>query len=83
MSKFNFDFQQQFAHLQSTLASNTGNWAASKKSLAVLYGVLQQQSSLLSYVYGFRFCVLICLLCAALALLFKKVDKSTGPIGAH
>jgi DHA2 family multidrug resistance protein len=83
MSKFNFNFQQQFAHIQSALASNTGNWAATKKSLAVLYGILQQQSSLLSYMYGFRFCVLICLVCAALALLFKKVNKSAGPIAAH
>ncbi len=57
MSTFNFNFQQQLAHLQSALASNTGNWAATKKSLAVLYNILQQQSSLLSYVYAFRFCV--------------------------
>jgi DHA2 family multidrug resistance protein len=83
MSKFNFNFQQQLAHIQGALASNTGNWAATKKSLAVLYGVLQQQSTLLSYMYGFRFCVLVCLVCAALALLFKKVNKSAGPIAAH
>ena len=83
MSKFNSNFQQQFAHLQTTLASNTGNWAATKKSLAVLYGMLQQQSSLLSYVYGFRFCVLVCLVCAALAFFFKKVGKPAGPIAVH
>src|SRR5437660_135261 len=83
MAKFNFNFQQQLAHVQSALASNTGNWAAAKKSLAVLYNILQQQSSLLSYVYGFRFCVLVCLVCAALALLFKKVGKPSDPIAAH
>jgi DHA2 family multidrug resistance protein len=83
MSKFNFNFQQQLAHLQTALASNTGNWAAAKKSLAVLYGTLQQQSSLLSYVHGFRFCVLVCVLCAALALLFKRASKPAGPIAAH
>ena len=83
MSTFNFNFQQQLAHIQSALASNTGNWAAAKKSLAVLYNILQQQSSLLSYVYGFRFCVLVCLVCAALALLFKKVGKPSDPIAAH
>src|SRR5207245_11194206 len=83
MSKFNFNFQQQLAHLQTALASHTGNWAATKKSLAVLYGTLQQQSSLLSYTYGFRFCVLVCLVCAALALLFKKANKPAGPIAAH
>ncbi|HYR21627.1 MAG TPA: DHA2 family efflux MFS transporter permease subunit [Chthoniobacterales bacterium] len=83
MSKFNFAFQQQLAHLQTALASHTGNWAATKKSLAVLYGTLQEQSSLLSYVYGFRFCVLVCVLCAALALLFKKANKPAGPIAAH
>src|SRR5260370_37208790 len=83
MSKFNFNFQQQFAHIQTALASTTGNWDAIKKAPAVLYGILQQQSSLLSYVYGFRFCVLVCLVCAALAFLFKKVDKPTGPIAVH
>jgi DHA2 family multidrug resistance protein len=83
MSKFNFNFQQQLAHLQTALASNTGNWAATKKSLAILYNILQQQSSLLSYVYAFRFCVLVCVVCAAIALLFKKVGKPTGPIAAH
>ena len=83
MSKFNFNFQQQLAHVQGALANTTGNWAATKKSFAVLYGILQQQSSLLSYVYGFRLCVLVCLVCAALALLFKKVCKPSGPIAAH
>jgi DHA2 family multidrug resistance protein len=83
MSKFNFNFQHQLAHVQSALANTTGDWAATKKSLAVLYGILQQQSSLLSYMYGFRFCVLVCLVCAALALLFKKVGKPTGSIAVH
>src|SRR5207244_4877931 len=47
MSKFNFNFQQQLAHLQTALASKPGKWAAPKTSLAVLYGMLQQQSFLL------------------------------------
>src|ERR1700719_3957947 len=44
VSKFNFTFQQPLAHVQTALASHTGNWAATRKSLAVLYGTLQQQS---------------------------------------
>jgi DHA2 family multidrug resistance protein len=83
MSKFNSNFEQQLAHIQTALASNIGNWAATKKSLAVLYNILQPQSSLLSYICGFRFCVLVCLVCAALAFLFKKVAKPTGPIAVH
>src|SRR6201982_1322160 len=39
MSKFNFNFQQQLAHIQTALASNTGNWAAAKKSLGALYNI--------------------------------------------
>jgi hypothetical protein len=27
--------------------------------------------------------VLVCLVCAALALLFKKVTKPTGPVAVH
>jgi len=83
MTQFNFNFQQQIGHIQSALANTTGNWDAIKKSRAVLYSILQQQSSLLSYVRGFRFCVLVCLVCAALALLFKKVGKPIGPVAAH
>jgi DHA2 family multidrug resistance protein len=83
MSKFNFNFQHQLVHIQSALASTTGNWDAIKKAPAVLYGILQQQSSLLSYVYGFRLCVLVCLVCAALAFRFKKVGKPSGPVAAH
>jgi hypothetical protein len=83
MTQFNFNFQQQLAHMQNALANTTGNLDAIKNSPAVLHNILQQQSSLLSYVHGFRFCVLICLVCAALAFLFKKVDKPTGPIAVH
>ena len=83
MSKFNFNFQQQFAHLQTALASNTGNWAARNKSLAVLYGILQQQSSPTKLYDDFCFCVLVCLVCVVLAFLFKKVGKPTGPIAVH
>ena len=83
MTQFNFNFQHQLAHTQSALASTTGNWDAIKKAPAVLYGILQQQSSLLSYVYGFRLCVLVCLVCAALAFRFKKVVKPSGPVAAH
>jgi DHA2 family multidrug resistance protein len=83
MTQFNFNFQQQMAHIQGALAGAIGNWGAINKSPAVVYSILQQQSSLLSYVYGFRFCVLVCLVCAALAFLFKKVGKPTGPIAVH
>jgi hypothetical protein len=83
MTQFNFNYQQELVRIQAALASTTGNWDAMKKAPAVLYGILQQQSSLLSYVYGFRFCVLVCLVCAALALLFKKVGQPTGPVAVH
>ena len=31
MSQFNFNFQQQIAHIQNALANTTGNWDAIKK----------------------------------------------------
>jgi DHA2 family multidrug resistance protein len=83
MTQLNFNFQQRLAQVQTALTSSIGHWNSMKKAPAVLYGILQQQSSLLSYMYGFRFCVLVCLVCAALAFLFKKVGKPTGPIAAH
>src|SRR5437660_7200277 len=59
MSKFNFNFQQQLAHLQSALASHTGNWAGTKKELADLYGIIHQIGCAHSYVGESRLAVVV------------------------
>ncbi len=83
MSRYNPAFQHQFALIQAGLAHRVGDWQAMKETPRVLYGILQQQASLISYVNNFRTFALVCLVCAPLVFLFKKVKKPAGPIAAH
>ncbi len=54
-----------------------------KQAPHMLYGVLQEQAALLSYVTNFQFFGIVCLLSAPLVLLFRKVRKPVSPIVAH
>ncbi len=83
MSKYNPVYQHRLAEIQAGLAHHSSSWQAMKQAPQVLYGVLQQQAALLSYVTNFRFFGLVCLICAPLVLLFRKVTKPVGPIAAH
>src|SRR5437764_4044130 len=69
MSPFNPAFQQRMAEIQSGLAKQAGAWDAMRKTPAILYGMLQQQSALLSYVQNFRFFAITCVVCAPLVFL--------------
>ncbi len=83
MSMFNPAVQQRLLAIQSALAPRVGEWEAMKQAPRVLYGLLQQQAALVSYVHNFRFFALSCLLCTPLVLLFKRVRKTAAPIAAH
>jgi DHA2 family multidrug resistance protein len=50
-------------------------YTAHQKALGMLYGLLQQQASLLSYADNFRLLGLLSLLCIPLALLFRRVQR--------
>jgi DHA2 family multidrug resistance protein len=50
-------------------------YTAHQKALAMLYGFLQQQASLLAYVDNFRLLGFLSLLCIPLALCFHRVRK--------
>jgi DHA2 family multidrug resistance protein len=83
VSRFNPIFQQKLAAIQSGLQSHVGQWQAMQQAPRILYGVLQQQAALLSYVHNFRFFAAVCLICAPLVLLLKKVGKRSAPSAAH
>ena len=83
LSRFDPVFQQKLAAIQAALVPRVGEWQAMKQAPRVLYGLLQQQSALVSYVNNFQFLALVCLVCAPLVFLFKKVSKPAGPIAAH
>jgi hypothetical protein len=50
-------------------------YTAHQKALGVLYGTVQQQSSLLAYADNFRLLAFLSLLCIPLALLFHRVRR--------
>ena len=50
-------------------------FTAQRQALAEVYGMVQQQASLLAYVDNFRLLGYLALLCMPLALLFQKVRK--------
>jgi DHA2 family multidrug resistance protein len=83
LSRFDPVMQQKLAAIQAGLAQHGSNWEAMKRAPRILYGILQQQSALLSYVHNFQMFALLCILTAPLVLLFKKVTKPSGPVAAH
>ena len=76
MSPLHPAFNEQFAKIRGTLAPQVGSTASHGQSYGVLYQMLQQQASLLSYLDQFRTLVIVCLLCAPLVLLFKKPRRA-------
>jgi DHA2 family multidrug resistance protein len=76
MSPLHPAFNEQFAKIRGTLAPQVGSTASHGQSYGVLYQMLQQQASLLSYLDQFRMLVIVCLLCAPLVLLFKKPRRA-------
>jgi MFS transporter, DHA2 family, multidrug resistance protein len=82
-SKFNPIFQQQLAEIQTALSHKVGPWEATRQAGGILYRMLSEQAALTSYVHNFRLVGLVCLICAPMVLLFKKVRSRTGEIAAH
>ena len=82
-SPFNPVYRQHYAQIQAGLATHSGNWLAAKQTHQILYGTLQSQATLLSYVHNFQLFGLMCLVSAPLVFLFKKVAKGKAPISAH
>ena len=83
LSKFNPVYQHRLTQIQAGLNHHESSWQAMQQAPHSLYGILQQQAALLSYVTNFRFFGVVCLISAPLVLLFRKVQKPVGPIVAH
>ena len=60
-----------------------GDWQASREAMGTLYRLLSEQAALTSYIHNFRLVGLVCLVCAPMVLLFKKVRGSKQEIAAH
>jgi DHA2 family multidrug resistance protein len=80
----NFVLQQKSTALAGYLSHHAGPAAARPGSYGMIYGLMQQQSALMSYVDVFRWTALLAFFCAGAVWLFKKpVKHAAAPPGAH
>ena len=82
-SQYNPVYQQKLAAIQSGLAAHEGSWRAAHQAPQVLYGILGQQSALVTYAHNFQLFGILCLVTTPLVFFFKKVKKAKAPLGAH
>ncbi len=76
-------FQNSLNATQGALTSQFGPANARYAAQSSLYGQLQQQASLWSFVDVFRWLSLMCFFCVGVVWLLKKVRPGKGPAGAH
>ena len=68
---------------QTMRARGSGPGLADQQAAAAMFGMVQRQAAILSYLDVFRVLAGIFLLMVPLLLLMKKPKKSAGPIAAH
>jgi len=84
LSPSNMVLQQRTAAMGHYLAHHVGQAQARPGSFGMLYGLMEQQSALMSYVDVFRWTALLAFFCAIASWLFKKPVKSAkAPAGMH
>lgn len=76
--------QQKSAQISGYLGQHLGHAAARPGTMAMLYGLLQQQAALRSYVDIFRWTALLAFICAGAVWFFEKPPKNMkAPEGIH
>jgi DHA2 family multidrug resistance protein len=83
MTPYDPAYQERLAAVTSALTAQTGAWAAKEQAPSILYGIMQQQSQLASFVDNFRLFGIVCLLCVPLVFLFKKVQVGRVKADVH
>jgi len=71
-------FRQQLGQVQHLLAGRQIFFRQSQRAYGVIYGRLLKQAALLAFIDNFRLLTLLCLLCAPLALFFKRAEHREG-----
>ena len=82
-SPYNPVYQEKLAAIQQGLSAHEGPWRAAQQAPQVLYGILQQQSLLVTYAHNFQLFGMLCLVTTPLVFFFKKVRQSKPPAGVH
>lgn len=76
-------YQNSLSATQHALTSHFGPANARFAAQSSLYGQLQQQAALWSFVDVFRWLSLLCFFCVGVVWLLKRVRPGKGPAGAH
>jgi len=69
LTRYDRLFNQRLRQMQGLLGG--------QRAYGVIYGGLLNQAALLAFIDNFRFLTLLCLLCAPLALFFKKTETTS------
>ncbi|MGA2852181.1 MAG: DHA2 family efflux MFS transporter permease subunit [Terracidiphilus sp.] len=76
--------QQKSTAIAGYLAHHVGQAQARPGSFGLLYGLMEQQSALMSYVDVFRWTAVLAFFCAGAVWLFKKpIQHAAPPPGVH
>jgi DHA2 family multidrug resistance protein len=76
-------YQQRVNQISAYLAQHTGRAGARPAAIGYLYGQLERQALLWSFVDVFRWTALLTFLAGALVWLFPKLLHKKGPAGLH
>ena len=82
-SQYNPVYQQKLAAIQHSLAMRESAWQATHQAPQILYGILGQQSLLVTYSHNFQLFGLLCLITTPFVFFFRKVRGGKGPAAAH
>lgn len=83
LSPYRPEFQQYFQATSAMLGQSNDPASGQQQAYGLLYGMLQQQSSLFAYVDTFRWLALLCVICVPLVFLFRKTKAKKGPVAMH
>jgi DHA2 family multidrug resistance protein len=83
ISDMSHKFQQEYQALMSFLTQHTDTATAALQAYKLLERSLEQQAALLSYVDDFRYLGFLCLACAPIAFLMKRVRGRGKASMAH
>jgi DHA2 family multidrug resistance protein len=82
MTPYDAAYQSTVQTAANLFATQGDSVTAQQQTLGSLYNELLQQAGQLAYLDVFRWFVMLCFVCAAAALIMKKV-KAHGPVAVH
>jgi DHA2 family multidrug resistance protein len=83
MTPYDPAYTQGLQTMQAAMAHVSGTADARLQGLALMYGQLQQQATLVAFVDVFRTMGVLCACAIPMVLMMKKVKAARGPVVVH